>query len=353
MLDVIEDLEAARRALGYERVHLYSESYGTRVAYLYGVRHPDSVHRSLMVGVNPPGHFIWEPESVDGLVEAYAELWNADAGSAAPDLANILPRVLDTLPSKWLVFDIDPDKVRCITFMMLYHQGTAVQVLEAFVAADRGDYAGLALLSFFFDRMIGGAVNWGDNVSKAMSADYDPERDYMADMDPHGAIIGSPFSQLLAFMRYGGWPIEPIPEEYRRLAPSAVPTLMVNGNLDASTPAQYAERELLPQLENGQLVVLSNMGHVSDVLSLQPEAFQNMARTFLLDGTVDDSKFVHQAVDFTPAETFGGTARKMLRWAVAITVGVLLGLTLLVWLIVRRRKSRRRLALGTLPAAAP
>jgi pimeloyl-ACP methyl ester carboxylesterase len=343
MLDVIDDLEVARRALGYERVHLYSESYGTRVAYLYALRYPESVHRSLMVGVNPPGHFDWEPKSVDGVIEAYGELWKENAGAYAPDLAGIVRRVLATLPKKWYVFTIDPDKVRCMAFMMLYHLETAVQVLEAFVAADEGDYAGLALLSFFFDQMIGSAVNWGDNVSKAMSADYEPERDYITDMNPPSSILGSPFSQLLGLMRYGGWPIQPIPEEYRRLAPSAVPTLMVNGNLDASTPAQYAERELLPQLENGEFVVLSNMGHVNDVLSIQPEAFQHMAKTFFLNGTVDSSRFVHQAVDFKPAETFGGTARTMLRWAIAIATGALIAVTVLVWLIVRWIRRSRRL----------
>ena len=94
------------------------------------------------------------------------------------------------------------------------------------------------------------------------------------------------------------------------------------------------------------------MGHVSDVLSLQPEAFRHLARTFMLDGSVDDSRFVHQAIDFTPVETFGETARRMLLWAVGIAAGVLLALTLLVWWIVRRHRRRRRLDLAT-AATAP
>ena len=68
-MEVIEDLEAARTALGYERINLLSESYGTRVAYLYGVKHPDSIHRSAMIGVNPPGRLHWEPATID------AQLW--------------------------------------------------------------------------------------------------------------------------------------------------------------------------------------------------------------------------------------------------------------------------------------
>ncbi len=341
MLDVIEDLEVARRALGYERLQLYSESYGTRVAYLYGLRYPESVQRSLMVGVNPPGHFVWEPGAVDGLIRTYEDLWRASAGADAPALADLMRRVLATMPAKWLMFDIDPDKVRCMTFMMLYHRASAVQVIETYVAADGGDHAGLALLSFFYDQMIGGAVNWGDNVSKAMSADYDPDRDYATDMNPPGGIIGSPFSQLFGFMHHDAWPMAPIPDEYRQLSKSAVPTLMVNGNLDASTPSIFAESELLPYLENGELVVLANMGHVNDVLSLQPDAFRHLASTFMADGTVDDTLFVPETIDFAPEETFGGMARRMLWLAVGVLVGALLVVAILVWVLVKLRRRRR------------
>ena len=38
MLECIEDNESVRRALGYGRINLLSASYGTRVAYLYGLK---------------------------------------------------------------------------------------------------------------------------------------------------------------------------------------------------------------------------------------------------------------------------------------------------------------------------
>ena len=49
----VDDLEAARKALGYDRVDLVSESAGTRTAMIYAWRYPKSVHRSVMVAVNP------------------------------------------------------------------------------------------------------------------------------------------------------------------------------------------------------------------------------------------------------------------------------------------------------------
>ena len=44
--------------MGYKRIDLFSESAGTRTAMIYAWRHPKSVHRSIMLAVNPPGHFL-------------------------------------------------------------------------------------------------------------------------------------------------------------------------------------------------------------------------------------------------------------------------------------------------------
>ena len=40
MLEVIDDMEAARKLLGYNKIHLLSQSYGTRLAQIYAHRYP-------------------------------------------------------------------------------------------------------------------------------------------------------------------------------------------------------------------------------------------------------------------------------------------------------------------------
>ena len=52
--EVVDDLEATRLALGYEKINLYSISYGTRLAMSYAWRYLGSVHRSAMFAVNQP-----------------------------------------------------------------------------------------------------------------------------------------------------------------------------------------------------------------------------------------------------------------------------------------------------------
>ncbi|NOS90709.1 MAG: alpha/beta fold hydrolase, partial [Cyclobacteriaceae bacterium] len=62
MVDVIDDIEFARKAMGYKSINLLSVSYGTRVALLYSYRYPQALNRTVMIGPNPPGHFIWQAE---------------------------------------------------------------------------------------------------------------------------------------------------------------------------------------------------------------------------------------------------------------------------------------------------
>ena len=349
MVEVIDDMEAARKAFGYSKINLFSRSYGTRLAYIFGLRYPHGIQRSVMVGVNPPGHFVWDPEVVDGYLKYYGSLWKKDAQAVArtPDIIKTIQNVLASLPKKWfIVFNIDAQKVKTAMFLMLYHKKTTVQMLDAFVAAEKGDYSGLAYLSFMYDQMIPYAMNWAENISKAFSADFDPDRDYYDAMMPPGSIIGAPVSVLFEMGKYGAWPIKPIPEEYRKLQFSDVHTLMVNGNLDVSTPVKYAQDELLPYLKKGKLVVPREMGHVDDIFNLQPEAFKLLVVTYYLKGIVDDSKFKYDPINFIPEKTFQDVAKSFVKRMILMGVGALIGLVviifLLVWFVKRRKKRKKR-----------
>ena len=75
----VDDLELARRALGYHQIDLVSESAGTRTAMIYAWRYPKSIHRSVMIGVNPPGNFLWDAKTTGEQIRRYAALCAQDA----------------------------------------------------------------------------------------------------------------------------------------------------------------------------------------------------------------------------------------------------------------------------------
>lgn len=334
MLDVIDDLEAVREQLGYEQVNLLSASYGTRVAQLYAQRHPDRIHRSAMVAVNPPGRFVWEPDMTDRQLEYYAQLCAEDPGCRArtADLARTVATVVEDMPRRWLLVPIDPGKVRVVAFALLFNRDTAVRVFDAFIAAEQGDPSGLALMSLAYDLVIPRMFTWGDMLAKAGAADCDPARDYPAELDPPGSILGAPFSKLL----WGSLDcalVTPLPAEYRAPSRSETETLLLVGSVDFSTPADYAERELLPGLARGHLVRLAEFGHTSDLFTGQRPATRHLLATFFARGEIDTSRFRYARMDFSVTWGFPLLAR-LLAAVMALLVlfiaalGVLLGLRL-------------------------
>jgi len=296
--DVIADMEAARHALGYRQINLYSRSYGTRIAQIYATQYPEAIRRSLMVGANPPGRFVWDPEMIDAQIRQLAK-WRAKAKDGN-DLVRVMHDVSRAMPSRWLGIRIDPGKVKAVSFALLFNTGTAALVSDAWEAADRGDASGLALMSLAYDFVLPKMFVYGDFFAKGFSADLEPARDYVTTLNPPDAVIGSPLSTLFFGAALGCdgpcWPTARLPEDLPAAPASPVETLILSGDLDFSTPAQYAARELLPKLPNGRQIVLSNMGHVDDLTGAQPKAFARLATSFFDRGEVDVSKFTGQAM---------------------------------------------------------
>lgn len=343
--EVVEDMEDARAALGYERVNLLSGSYGTRVAMIYMWMYPESLHRSVMISVNPPGHFVWEPKDIDEQFAYDARLCAEDAECAARtnDLAETMRNVSQNMPERWLLIPIDSGKVRFITQFMLFHRGTSASVFDAYLAAEDGDPSGLALMSLATDFMIPSIITWGDWAAKG-SIDYDPERDWLTEMDPPDSIFGSPISLLVggAAELSGGWPVAPLSDEFRKVQPTEVETLLVSGSIDYSTPSQFATEELLPALKNGEQVILSEYGHVSDIWAFQPEATIHLLATFFDTGEVDDSLFTYQTMDYDVGLMSFPLIAKILLVMIAIIPILLALLVRSIVLRVKRRKPKKK-----------
>ena len=146
----VDDLEAARRALGYDRIDLVSESAGTRTAMIYAWRHPKSIHRSVMIGVNPPGHFLWTPRSTDEQIGHYADLCATDDGCSrrTDDLAASMRRTAADIPDRWVFLPIKEGNVRVASFFGLMETTSeaaplsAPMTLDSWLSAAEGDASG-------------------------------------------------------------------------------------------------------------------------------------------------------------------------------------------------------------------
>ncbi len=333
----VDDMEVARAALGYDRVDLLSESAGTRTAMIYSWRYPDSIHRSVMIGVNPPGHFLWDPRTTDEQIDRYAALCakDDDCRARTDDLAAALHPTDAQIPDRWLFLPIKKGNVRVTSFFGLMESSSAAApvagptTVDMWLSAGEGDASGLWSGSLIADLLLPKVFVWGQYASFGR-ADAQAARDYFAN---GGQGDGSNLGRAATTYAWGNgqmvdaWPAAPDENDYRQVRTSKVETLVINGELDFSTPPQNATKELLPYLPNGQEVVLPQIGHTGTFFTVQPEASSRLINTFFDSGTVDDTLYHPETVDFTPPNRLGDIAKIVV--ALALTLGAVTVLSLL------------------------
>jgi pimeloyl-ACP methyl ester carboxylesterase len=346
-----DDLEAARVALGYKQIDLLSESAGTRLALIYAWRYPKRTHRSVMVGVNPPGNFLWNAGTTDEQIRRYAALCagDADCSKRTDDLVAALRRTTADIPDRWLGMRIKKGNVRLASFFGLMEttSGTAPlnapMTLGSWLSADKGDASGFWFESLLADLFYPKAFVWGEYAAVARADAAAAKAYYSSGRADERSILGKG-QPGTDFLWSGGrlvdsWPASPGEDEYSRVRRSDVETLLIGGALDFATPPQVATKELLPYLPNGHQVVLQGFGHTDSFWADQKDAGTHLINTYLDSGRVDTSLHKPQKVDFTPdisdaslGKGFAGTMAGL----------ALLTVLSLLWWMPRRAHKRGR-----------
>ena len=200
----VDDFEAARRALGYGSIDLLSESAGTRTALIYAWRYPKSIHRSVLLGVNPPGHFIWYPQLNDAQIHKYAALCSRDhwCSSKTDDLAATLRSETRNVPDRWGFLRIKPGHAQVGAFFGLMNATGAASpisspmTISTWLAAEHGDPSGLWLLSTLAQLAFPDTQVKGDAAAVART-DATYAKRYFAAPRGESSIIGSPGTDFL------------------------------------------------------------------------------------------------------------------------------------------------------------
>jgi pimeloyl-ACP methyl ester carboxylesterase len=284
--DVVGDIDSLRRALGVDKISLDGISYGTYVGERYALAHPDHVSKLVLDSVVPHVGL-----SDLGVVEfrGTARVLRSICGRrCVDDLAAVVKRyhdgvaILDALTTDSIV---DP------TYRVYF------DVPQALHAARNG---APGLLESFITSMHAGdaapadALDQGLHAS-ALCADWRyPWGTSSAPLAGRGAALAKavatlPASALFPFDRKTAsgngfirqclpWaPTAPTPLDRGKIT---VPTLLVNGDHDLSTPLEWAKQELA-RTTHGKLVVVPGAGHstqsrsVSDVSRKSVAAFLN------------------------------------------------------------------------------
>lgn len=306
IVDVIDDIDHARKVLGYTAIHLLSVSYGTRVSLLYSYRYPEAIKRTVMIGACPPGYFLAREEQAERTIDLYDSLYKSQNVVAYKgSIKDAMKRAFEKLPKRWATFRLDPDKIKAGTVSALYARGFAAWAFNAyFKAANEGDYSGLYMLQKTYDMSSKAVI--GDIYVKTVSADMEDGIQYSRLRETlriSTTILGNNVAAVYGSTAHA-WSIRSIPSEYKKCKLSASETLVVSGNIDFRTPPDITNKELMPFLKNGKHIVLKNMSH-SDILQNVMKS-QDFLYQYFEFGVVNESlvKTIDR-IDFTAPQGIG------------------------------------------------
>jgi pimeloyl-ACP methyl ester carboxylesterase len=268
-----DDVEAVRKALGYETVTLWGRSYGTHLALAVLRRHPSAVARAVLVSPEGPNHTWKLPSQADLVLQRLGERANM------PDLSAQIRRVVDRLSAEPVVVSLVHPMTGQPVSMTL--GAFDLQWLTAQALGDPRTPATLPaavreMASGNFQRVAHTALMLRSRLGVESAMKHMMDLSSGATVERRARIGREAGEALLAnAMNFPGialqdaWGATELDDQFRQPVTSPVPTLVLVGDLDARTPVENAV-EIVSTLPNADLVVLENAAHQFDLFGPAP-----------------------------------------------------------------------------------
>lgn len=257
----VQDLDAVRVALGYEKINLWGGSYGTRVALEYARRYPQQARTIILDGVAPVGIALPKYFARDAMAALVAvnneclaqtdcaaefgnivhkadtvlQRLNAIQASGAPlEISYEHPRNQQTETLK-----LTPRTFSSLLFMSLYSRDLTVLLPRAISFAEREDYRLLAALSALSTEQTQ-QMNITEGMRYSVICNEDWPQLSAADIEHSEAFFGIKFVKEMHSI-CTLWPKAELPEDYWQPIKSDVPALLLSGKHDPVTPEFWAQ----------------------------------------------------------------------------------------------------------------
>lgn len=287
-----DDLEALKTALGVPQISIVGISYGTHLGLSFIRRHPNSVARAVLAGVEGPDHTLKLPSNLDASLRRVDSLMRLDHRmNDVPSLIATLHEVLAKLaaqPTTVTVKDhrgtpvavtIGPLDVQRALAENLGERNTIERLPAAILAIARGDYTPVATASHergteHRELVMAIAMDCASGASPARLARIAQE----VPQSLLGDVINYPYLDMCDV-----WPHRDLGDAFRAPITSSVPTLFVSGSLDARTPPSNAD-EIKEGFARASSLLIENGGHDDDLLIASP-AIGAAMREFLAGKT--------------------------------------------------------------------
>ncbi len=269
----LEDLEGTRKALGYDRIVLFGLSYGTRAAYAYARRYPESVRAVVLVGPAPVSMRL-----VDSFGEGGRRSLDAIVADCLGDqrCSQAFPNVVKDA-EHFRTSVSDPFRLLGLQTLQ-YSANTAVLIPTLLKSAAAGDFSPL------------------DSAVAGLREEYLHRPAAQLALGLHLTIVcgedlpfGEPDTPSALRAEYAracrGWPAAPVATNFHEPMRLSTPALLLVGEWDPVTSPRLA-RAAAAQFSPSHLVVFPKAGHVFNAFDGCAGA---LVAGFLEGRAIDDS----------------------------------------------------------------
>jgi pimeloyl-ACP methyl ester carboxylesterase len=291
------DIDAAREALGYEKVNLYGGSYGTRAAQVYYRLYPDRVRSIVLDGVVPQTLGLGTEHAIKLDQAIYRVLAACDAD---PTCAEKFPGAADLLLDLILRTNEAPVEVTVEhpttgqPFTLTFNREVLASALR-FLTYSPETQAMLPMLIHEaatenrFDRlasqMLITATGLQQSIAQGMEMSVMCAEDYpLFPPEPpaNDTLLGN-LMERVVHIQCGVWPKGPVPEDFNEPVGGDVPLLLLSGELDPVTPPEYAD-QVAVHFDNATHLVAPGQAHIVATRGCMGD----LVSQFIMDGGAEN-----------------------------------------------------------------
>ena len=309
VLECVADVNELRSALGYDKISLRGQSFGSQWSFAIMRKHPDIVERALLSGVEPLNNGYDRPSDVFAAVKRIWKQIDED------------PRFKPYLPSGGMVeaaktvitrLEKDPIEVETKGFLGIGKP----RVVRELGPDDFPWQEPAAILEMYhghYDRWAAPRPRaWGRGrlIQPLIdtSLGITPDRREQLWNDPAVRYLSrANFAAMLASADV--WPSLDVGDEFRKPVRCEIPVVLVNGDWDTNTPIENAY-EIAPFFPNRHILTVHQAGHGTIGAAMyqqHPKVFQALMR-FLCTG---ETEGIPDEIDFAPYREFDPPSFKL------------------------------------------
>lgn len=298
-----EDLDEVRATLGYERISVYGESYGTRLAQTYMRRYPERTRAVVLDGAMPfdvKVPLTYASTAQDALDRVIDDCASRPAcRKAHPNLRADFSRVMDRFQAGPVKTFVSPPARSPVPVLLsrgdfgyavrgiLYRQDLLRELPGWISQGASGELSSFAQQywerSLAFSRTFAMGLHFSVLCAEDVALIGDDEIEAAAARTFLGRYVIDEYRAACAL-----WPAAAVSPDFRRPVTGAVLTLVISGAFDPVTPPAFGDR-IAKALSNARHLV-SPVGAHGSVFGCPRAAALHVLKTGTIAGMPDDCR---------------------------------------------------------------